>query len=418
MVDDLSGARMLACTFSNTEMDMLPMTIVDDALEPLPGVAPYAHPNPDYGVRDPSLTKRNGYYYMCATRPLKSDYLGESTHVQIAVSDDLIRWQHLTDVPADVSGVNRCWAPEFFTDTDGTVWMLYAVSTDGGSSFVMHARRMLNDALTSWDTPAVMQGLTDPTIDTYVVHDGGTYWAFCKDESARRLYLATADSVTGPYTIVEQPGWIGNTSATEGPQVVPLPGGRWRLYYDRYADNQLCYRESDGDLRVWGPEQHLQYDTSRDLRHLGPLWLSPGEWAAFNTHQRRATAWNSGAQSVHSETITPLAFGDATGDTAMWAAAHPTRLYAAKDGLHSITAEVAWSPNGSGQRSIGYVKSSGGTAWASSQNATGGGFGTEQSFVAGGVWLTSGEYIEIFGFHNLGSPLDVGSCAATLSRER
>ena len=45
---------------------------------------------------------------------------GDRHAVQLHVSDDLVTWRHVMDLPADVPGAYRAWAPEFLVDADGS----------------------------------------------------------------------------------------------------------------------------------------------------------------------------------------------------------------------------------------------------------------------------------------------------------
>ena len=74
--------------------------------------------------------------------------------------------------------------------------------------------------------------------------------------------------------------------------------------------------------------------------------------------------------------------------------------------------------NGFGQRSCPYRRNGWTWVFFGSQNANGGGFGTEQNLTVGGLTLAAGDYVEIGGFQNTGAAVDVTSCAATLIRAR
>ncbi len=56
----------------------------------------------------------------------------------------------------------------------------------------------------------------------------------------------------------------------EGPQVVRLPNGNWRLYLDSYRDRRYFYSDSSDGLRTWTPLKELP-GLSGSARHFGVI---------------------------------------------------------------------------------------------------------------------------------------------------
>ncbi len=99
---------------------------------------------------------------------------------------------------------------------------------------------------------------------------------------------ARATSPFGPWAI-DQILDLGG--AVEGPELVALPGDRWRLFYDLYIDNRIAFRES-ADLQTWGAEVTVVQtgpEIIPNLRHPGFLWLSAAEWFALRALRRELT---------------------------------------------------------------------------------------------------------------------------------
>jgi hypothetical protein len=409
---------MLAVAFENTEMVGRLHSVTATVLSPVAGVPTVAPADPAYGLRDPSFAVLHGWYYLVATRPRRAAYLGTgATTLQVYRSSNLVDWVPLPDLPAGVTGATRAWAPELLIDGD-TATAYYAVTTDTTedagaiTSFEVYARQSA-DMLT-WGPAVRMAGLTGPStpkvIDPCVVRIGdprGTYVMFYKDETAATINRAWANSPLGPWTPDRTGNWLGISSAVEGPELVRLPDGRWRLYYDRYTASRLAYRESD-DLDTWSAETPLTYSPA-GLRHPGYLPVSDEQLVALLARPRHVRAYTAAAQPVPSGTPTVLPMGVAQGDTELWSSAQPTRLVAAGSGWYSIHPILRWPANTDGKRSLAYRFSTGPMQWLDSRPATGGGFGTEHNGSDVDFWLNAGEYVEVYALQSSGAALTVSA---------
>ena len=428
------AARLLAFGFGNAEMAMRSYTVDGATLTPLPGVRPVAHPstNPVYGVRDATVVQHGGRFWMAATRPAKNDYLGPATALQIHVSDDLVTWTWAYDLPADVTGTYRAWAPEWFVDDDGSVYLYYSVSTQAvaiGSvtQFDIYARKATDHTLTTWGPSTLMVGISASTtagapgevIDAQVTKLGRRYVMFVKDEVSFVIMRAWADSPLGPWTLDRTGNWLGITGLVEGPQLMRMPGGRFRLFYDRYTANQLAYRDST-DLDTWSAEVTLSYPLA-DLRHLGLLWLSPAQWQALRGRRRRGTARTTAAQNINTAAganPTPVTFGVAVGDPDFWASTATTRVVAPETGPYDLSARLEWAANATGSRSLAYRISGGAWVYLDSRVANGGGAGTEQTATDEDVTLTAGQYLELGAMQTSGGTIALNSARLTLKTTR
>jgi hypothetical protein len=421
-------AVLLAVAFENTEMTARTYAVAGDALMAVPGVAPLASADAAYGLRDPSVARSGGFYYLAATKPPRAAYLGTgATSLQLYRSANLIDWTPLPDVPAGVPGATRAWAPELLVDETGT-YLYYAVTTDvtedaaAITSFEIYARIATDATLTTWTAPVRQQGLVGAkVIDAQVtrVDDSrGRFVMFYKDEVTLTISRAWAGSPVGPWTTDRTGAWLGVDAPAEGPQLVRRAAGGWRLYYDRYADapaGRLSYRDSE-DLEVWSAERQLSYAPAA-LRHPGYLWLAADEWTDLLQRPRAVRVYSAGPTSTSSGQPRAVTLGVAQGDTQLWSATQPTRLTAPEAGWYRLDFTLSWVPNGAGQRSAAFRFSNGGVMqWRDSRAATGGGMGTEHGGSDGHFWLAAGEYVEVVGLQTSGGALGV-QAVVTFAKE-
>jgi hypothetical protein len=221
-------------------------------------------------VRDPSIFRHtDGWYYVTYTT-------GNGANVGFARSRDRVSWTHLRDWPVPlccaflpgtgdgkgpslpfISGsagfkdgpslspfTTKAWAPEWFVDGD-QVNVILSMSTGGG--FVPYVMTARDASLQSWTFPQPL-GIRADHIDTTVVKSGGTYHAFTKNETTKVIEHATAPSLRGPYTFVTPGEW---GSLVEGPALVQLPDGDWRMFLDEYQTGRYLYSDSADGLRTW-----------------------------------------------------------------------------------------------------------------------------------------------------------------------
>ncbi|GLY00493.1 MULTISPECIES: hypothetical protein [Actinoplanes] len=196
-------------------------------------------------LRDPSILKWNGVYYAAYT---VQSWTTNSTYFNIASSTNLTTWTNIASIPAGITNANYAWAPEFYTG-DGTVKLITSIATSAASYvFRPYVYTAQNSALTSWSGPAQMWGLGTNHIDTYVVKSGSTWHAFTKNESTKYIeHWTTTANLTE--------GWVNKgtlwASGYEGPSLVKLDDGRWRIYVDHYSAGDGIYTATTSDLNTW-----------------------------------------------------------------------------------------------------------------------------------------------------------------------
>ncbi|MEV7422653.1 family 43 glycosylhydrolase [Streptomyces sp. NPDC091212] len=212
-----------------------------------------AYTPPSGLIRDPSLIRHtDGYYYIVYT----TDWTGNT--IGIARSGDRTTWQFVTRHTLAVSGLARTWAPEWFVDADGSVHVVVSLDTTNNYTFRPHLLTATDASLTRWTTPRPVAGLDGSNyIDTFVVRHGGKYHAITKQETTKYLEHAVADRLAGPYTFTGTGDWAGWGSWREGPALVRLDNGAWRIYFDGYAEQKYYYSDSLDGLNTWTPIRQL-----------------------------------------------------------------------------------------------------------------------------------------------------------------
>ncbi|WP_076479840.1 glycoside hydrolase family protein [Williamsia sterculiae] len=233
-------------------------------------------------VRDASIFRNtDGLYYVTYTT-------ASGANIGFARSSDRVHWTPIGDHPVpfcclllpgtgDGKGFGsssgwpslspftaKAWAPDWFVE-GGRVSVILSMSTGGGFvPYVMHA---LEPTLRQWSAPVPIIGIGADHIDTTVVKLGGVYHAFTKNETKKVVEHAVAQSLGGPYRFVAPGAW---GPYVEGPAVVKLPNGNWRMYLDAYTRGKLLYSDSTDGLRTWSPTTELP-GLSGTARHVGVM---------------------------------------------------------------------------------------------------------------------------------------------------
>jgi MYXO-CTERM domain-containing protein len=206
----------------------------------------YSGPSPGT-LRDPSIMRyADGKYYVAHTNPQGAGCCGNEDHFSIATSSDLVHWTQLTTVKGRIANLAHVWAPEWFVE--GSTVNVIANMDTGAGDFQQYLFTALDASLTSWSGPVLM-GIAKNHIDTFVLKVGTTYHAFLKSENTRFLEHATAANLTGPWTLIGQGDWAGWGSGMEGPTIVKLDDGTWRMFLDP-QQSTFFYTDST-DLVKW-----------------------------------------------------------------------------------------------------------------------------------------------------------------------
>lgn len=224
-----------------------------------------AYTPPSNRIRDASVFKHtDGFYYVTYTT---HTWQATSTTIGFARSSDQVNWTFLYDYTVPIANLSRAWAPEWFVDSDGSVNIIVSCSvTSDEWIFTPYLLKATNSALTAWSSPVALSGIGANHIDTYIVKIGSTYHAFPKNETTKYIEYATATSLAGPYTIKKTGDWAGWGSFREGPSVIQLDNGGWRIFFDGYTDRKYYYSDSYDTFATWTPAKALP-SVSGTVRH-------------------------------------------------------------------------------------------------------------------------------------------------------
>jgi len=276
---DPDTPRFILSTFRNADQTKLYIATSFDGrhYEPVTG-APVYTVTDGTGLRDPSLIRHQGLWYICYTAgPVGG--LGQADYFRIISSADLVNWTHVKDVSLRaVPHTRYTWAPEWFVEHDGRLHVLVSVShwpTNEHELYEIHPMDAA-DIAGEWSSPVRLHGPAFPEFartfapegtqanaqrvgayDAYVRKIGGLYhlWYFNRPTSS--LAHATAPSLTGPYTSTVTTNLYGTGSWKEGQTMMPLGGRAWRFTYADAITSTLYYVESADDWATWTTPQKL-----------------------------------------------------------------------------------------------------------------------------------------------------------------
>ncbi|MFD5759004.1 glycoside hydrolase family 43 protein [Streptomyces sp. NPDC127044] len=250
-----SATRYTIVPFLNSDDGTVNVYQSDDATD-FRLVKSSAYTPPSNRIRDASVFKHtDGYYYLTYTTHTWQDV---STTIGFARSSDRANWTFLYDYTVPLTSLSRAWAPEWFVDSDGSVNVIVSCSTtDNEWIFTPYVMRAANSQLTAWSSPVALSGIGANHIDTFIVKIGSTYHAFPKNETTKYIEYATASSLTGPYTITRTGDWAGWGGTREGPSVIQLDNGAWRIFFDGYGDGSYYYSDSYDTFATWTAPKKL-----------------------------------------------------------------------------------------------------------------------------------------------------------------
>jgi hypothetical protein len=205
------------------------------------------------GVRDPYLLRaRDGKtFYLLATDlsiALNRDWgravRAGSRALVVWESTDLVHWSEPRLLPVAPEDAGCAWAPEAVYDEAAGDYVVFWASTTARDDFAKHriwAARTRD--FRTFSAPFVFIEKPTTIIDATIVHDGGNYYRFIKDEKFKAITLERAERLAGPWSDV--PGFsLAHLVGYEGPEcylIEPRRGDRppvWGLILDHYAKGQ------------------------------------------------------------------------------------------------------------------------------------------------------------------------------------
>jgi len=222
-------------------------------------------------LRDPSIYvgKSSHTYWMVHTKGNAGDV---TTSFALVSSSDIQHWTLVTSVDcSEISGVNRVWAPEWFEDSDGSLHVFFAASTDGATtSSHIYEKHPTNAAMTSWSSAVQITGtgLSTTMIDPFVVKKGSTYHLFYATYPGPFEYIeyASSSSLTSGYTVTQSGNWAGWGGA-EGESLVQIDSTTWRIYFDTLFGTGFSYSESTDNWATWSTKTAITLPIPNNPQH-------------------------------------------------------------------------------------------------------------------------------------------------------
>lgn len=204
-------------------------------------------------IRDPYIFKgEDGLWRMLATDMKSSLGWSSNRNLISAKSTDLVHWfdESLIEIAnkyPNMQGCDRAWAPQAIYDPDEQSYMIYFAARVPGTDDRTIMYYAYSKDLMKLDTaPKLLFAPANgnDAIDSDIIYANGKYYMYYKNETNKRIYLATADKANGPYKEIKQisEGSLG----VEGPNIYRLIGkNEWIMMSDAYGDGYYVMQKTD-----------------------------------------------------------------------------------------------------------------------------------------------------------------------------
>ena len=258
-------------------------------------------------LRDPYIFKgEDGLYYMLATDMKSSLGWNSNRNLLSAKSTDLVHWFDETSIEiankySNMQGADRAWAPQAIYDPEKQSYMIYFAARVPGRDDRTIMYYAYSKDMKKLDTEP--QLLFAPkngndAIDSDIINVGGKYYMYYKNETNKRIYLATSDHASGPYDEIKQvsEGSLG----VEGPNIYKLIGqDKWLMMSDAYGDGYYVMQETS-DLVNFTSLSRSSYSFNFTPRHGYVIPINADQYTALINAYPSAglTALNTGFKSL------------------------------------------------------------------------------------------------------------------------
>lgn len=197
-------------------------------------------------LRDPSWIKIGGTYYVAYTLAFPT----VTNSFKIIKSTDLVNWSTVATPSIEAVPDGQAWAPEwFYDDAINQYYLVVAGVSTGSVTMKLYVMNPTSTDFSTWSSAREITGASLPTkmIDGFIQKQGSTYYLFYNNNNTGYIEVATSTSRESGYTVIKTGNWSGWGSGYQGPSLVSLPDGRWRIYIDSYSainGNKLFYADS------------------------------------------------------------------------------------------------------------------------------------------------------------------------------
>lgn len=225
-------------------------------------------------IRDPYIFKgEDGLYHMLATDMRSSLGWSSNRNIISAKSTDLVHWFDDTLIEIankypTMMNCDRAWAPQAIYDPEKDSYMIYFAARVPGTDdrtvmYYAYSRDLMQ--LDTAPTLLFAPQNGNDAIDSDIIFQNGKYYMYYKNETNKRIYLATADHANGPYSEIKQvsEGDIG----VEGPNIYRLIGSdKWLMMSDAYGNGYYVMQETT-DLTSFTTVSRNSYSFDFTPRH-------------------------------------------------------------------------------------------------------------------------------------------------------
>ncbi len=202
-------------------------------------------------ARDAGACYHDGQYLLVYNfDPFDTNVLAQG--LGIARSTDLTNWSRIAVIyPMGTTNANATmFAASWFEDTDGSLYLVFAYSTEGVvSPHSIYQIRALDNTYTNWSVPVLLKSQFGPhgaQWDGFLVRKDSTYHLFYIDTDLYQCE-ATNSTLTSEFTFERHP-W-GDISY-EGLGVFQVSSNYW-IAFGNDPVGPMHYSESTDDMSTW-----------------------------------------------------------------------------------------------------------------------------------------------------------------------
>jgi len=229
--------------------------------------------------RNSGLLWRNPYFYIA----LRSDT--DEHDVKIWRTSNLEDFDLLTTVtfPTLTEPGTGVFSPEFFTDTDGAVYLLVRNCERHDApptrEWWLYGTKATASDLSTWDSPAKITGdFPDSCLDPFIVKDGADYllwFTHYPDTNDQWVLYAKSSSPLSGYVVQKTGDWAGWGTPRQAPHLIRLSDGSWRIYMTPLSGTGGCYysETSDADFPGAGWSALTAINSLAKTAHGTPLLI-------------------------------------------------------------------------------------------------------------------------------------------------
>ena len=307
-------------------------------------------------LRDPYIFKgEDGLYHLLATDMKSSLGWNSNRALLSAKSTDLVHWFDETSIPItdqypNMKGADRAWAPQAIYDPEKDSYMIYFAArvpniNDKTIMYYAYSKDLKKLDTTPEILLAPKSG--NDAIDSDIIFENGKYYMYYKDETTKRICLATADHANGPYAEIKQvsQGNIG----VEGPNIYKkIDSDEWLMMMDAYGNGYYIMQETT-DLENFKVLDRSAYSFDFTPRHGYVIPINADQYTAL------VNAFPSDGLKQLNTGIKPVTVNSAVGQDVKM----PTKVTATYGNGGTAQFPVEWDMSGVDTSKAGVYKASG-----------------------------------------------------------